>query len=229
MPVIHDLGHLGRLSIELVYEILENLPLSDLMSFRNINQSANGIVHGMTRFRIIVDHAPQALRGILAVQRPVTTTLLELFTKLGQRYCDRCGQMRSLARYLCLATNTRRCFNCPIGRFSDSCAFLREEEVLKRFDLTKEDPAQISSRWFPASRWTDGQMILEMPCQTALYSRQSAQSLHQQLKSKKFERNFEKFGACLHNPTRSEETEFPSSLRFELTAVIAPWISFNSG
>ncbi|KAF2177310.1 hypothetical protein K469DRAFT_454536, partial [Zopfia rhizophila CBS 207.26] len=145
MPETFELGHLGRLPMELLLSILEELPLISLIRFRNTNRLAHHTVDTMPKFQIIVEQAPQAIRGVLAVQTKVRVTLPSLLKKLRQRHCDCCGK---LAQHLWLPTTSRLCFHC--ARFGPMP--LEKEEIIQRYGLTDEDLMSIPSfRFVPAT------------------------------------------------------------------------------
>ncbi|KAH8692519.1 hypothetical protein GQ44DRAFT_586606, partial [Phaeosphaeriaceae sp. PMI808] len=140
-PETFDLGHLERLPMELLLSILEELPLISLIRFRNTNRLAHHIVDTMPKFRIIVEQAPQAIRGVLAVQMKVRVTLPGLLKKLRQRHCDYCGK---LAQHLWLPTISRLCFHCAhFGRVP-----LEKAEIIQQYRLTDEDLMSIPSFYF---------------------------------------------------------------------------------
>ncbi|KAF2658936.1 hypothetical protein K491DRAFT_776037 [Lophiostoma macrostomum CBS 122681] len=234
--LVQALGQLDSLPGEILYDILEDLPLSDLMSFREVNESTKHIVHGMFRFRIIVDHAPQTLRGVLAMQNPVKTTLLELFDKLCQRYCDHCAGKRSLARYLCVVTNSRRCTRCPGATSSKPYGPLLQEETIEIFEVSKDNLSELISWWFPVLRFTDGRTVIpEHPSRKILYGGKLARPLCHELKKTK--PKWSEIWVPTHIKAYDPSTEMPwmtvlncehNDLRGTMTTVVAPWISFDS-
>lgn len=140
-----DLGNLRNIPMEILVPILEDIPLVTLMSFRNSSRRAHYIVDTMHKFRIIVEQAPQALRGTLAVQIKGQTTLLCLFNKLRQQRCDCC---RSLGQLLWLPTTKRYCATCiPNLPF-----LVLENEVQQVFGLQDKDLTSIPKfRLLPAT------------------------------------------------------------------------------
>ena len=109
IPQAFDQGLLSRLPAEVLYIILEELPLRSLFRFRNTNRLAHYLVDNMPKFRIVVEQAPHSIRGILAFQTKVSITLREFFMKLRQRHCDYCGEA---AEHLWLPTILRLCPRC---------------------------------------------------------------------------------------------------------------------
>lgn len=132
-----DLGHLQRLPKELLLLVLEELPLVSLICFRNTNPLAHHVVDTMHKFRIIVEQAPQAIRGVLAVQTKVRTALPELYEKLRQ-HCDSCGKF---AQHFWLPTASRLCFHCArFGRY-----YFRKTELKGVYQLSDEDIKSVPS------------------------------------------------------------------------------------
>jgi hypothetical protein len=83
-PQSSNIGLLQSLPSELILVIFDRLPILSLIRFRNASQHARFLIDTMPMFRNIVEHAPQVIRGILAVQTKVEVTLPQVYEKLRQ-------------------------------------------------------------------------------------------------------------------------------------------------
>jgi hypothetical protein len=140
-PNTCNMGLFGSLPSELILAVLDQLSLLSLIRFRNTSQHARYFVDTIPMFQTIVQHAPQAIRGILAVQTKVEIRLPQLYRKLRQRNCDTCGD---LAQRLWLPTVSRLCYECAHVR----AVPLEEKELMDRYGLKCSDLPSIPSFYF---------------------------------------------------------------------------------
>ena len=114
-PHLGDLGALTVLPTELLLEILENIPIIDLMRFGRCSRYSNYFVTTIPPLRTALRMAPNTVKGIIALQSSAPITAKKLCRKLYQRECDGCGR---LAQCLYIPTCLRACFVCvhPLNR-----------------------------------------------------------------------------------------------------------------
>jgi hypothetical protein len=233
MSSTSNLGHLKKLPTELLLLVLEQLPLTSLIYFRNTNRRAHYIVETMPKFRIIVKQAPQAIRGILAVPTKVRTTLSELYGKLQQRHCDQCakeGQYK-LAQHLWLPTTERLCFRCAwFGQ-----APMDKDEAAELYDLSDEQLESIPSfRCSPAifKAGLKGNTF-KLLGQPILYDAQAITDMYHMrqewtLSSHRY-KDHEDLRHIITQPKRPGPITFPGyppgRFRRDMATIVAPWIS----
>jgi len=230
-PQVRNLGYLGNLPTELLLVILEKLPLTSLIRFRNTSQSARHFVDTIPKFKQLVQHAPQAIRGIVALQTTVEITLPSLYKILEGRHCTRCGQ---LVQYFWLPTVSRMCFACVHIRLLP----LTKSELIRTYPLTREELLSVPSFRFPATSFTGGRngnifkvskphilydtmtakeilcartrvQVLSLPC--IFYESSKVEKLLLRSKQEK--------------PIVLDKRHLPRRIRRTMGLVIAPWIS----
>jgi hypothetical protein len=108
-PPTNGLGALTALPAELIFNILEDLSISDLMRFRRCNRYSTYFVDTIPSLRTVLRIAPNTVKGIVALQVSTHITIKQLCQKLYQRECDGCGE---LAQCIYLPTCLRACFFC---------------------------------------------------------------------------------------------------------------------
>ncbi|KAK3392390.1 hypothetical protein B0T20DRAFT_463656 [Sordaria brevicollis] len=112
-----DLGILNILPTELIIPILNHCDIRTLLYFRLLNRHALSLVDLCPGYLPIRQHAPNVLRGILAIETGKYWTLPQLWNKLCQNTCDSppttCNSRGgSFAGYLCLLKGKRYCWSC---------------------------------------------------------------------------------------------------------------------
>lgn len=129
----YDLGTLDKLPLELIGEILKTLDLRTLMDLRYANRRATEIINSIPQYKAIRKHAPNALRGILAIQTGRYITLEHLYEKLCTPECEVCGVAGS---FLYLLTCKRACFFC----FRKRSEFLplQQTQAIKSFGIDRK-------------------------------------------------------------------------------------------
>lgn len=136
-------GTLDKLPLELLWSILEQLDLFSLTSFRRVNGRARQLVASLPQYNAVLQYAPNALRGILAIGTSPWITCQLLYEKLCTCYCEDCG---NFGVYLYLLTCKRVCYFCishhnnylPLSRIQACHKFGLEDtdiEMLPRMEL----------------------------------------------------------------------------------------------
>ncbi|PVI03895.1 hypothetical protein DM02DRAFT_652130 [Periconia macrospinosa] len=135
-PQNGSLGLLRKLPTELLFDILEQLPIQSLLRFRKASLHARDIVDKMPKLHTLMKHAPQILYAIILLKPSTPIPLQDLSKKLKQMTCDICGD---LAPYFWVPTASRTCLTCLHYRYTprtqDELAMVytnRYESSLKR-------------------------------------------------------------------------------------------------
>lgn len=102
-------GPLGRLPLELTFNILEQLPILSLLQFRNTCPYAKYLVDSMSSFRAVVQHALPVLYNILILNPSKDISLSDLVSILRRTKCDFCG---ATAQNVWVPTASRICLAC---------------------------------------------------------------------------------------------------------------------
>lgn len=103
------LGDLDKLPLELLSKALVQIDLRSLTDLRRVNRRAMEVVDSIMQYQVIVAHAPDSLRGILAIGTGQWITCQKLYDQLCIADCDHCG---AFGGYLYLVTCKRVCFFC---------------------------------------------------------------------------------------------------------------------
>ena len=147
-----NLGNLDRLPPEILSITLIQIDLQTLTDFRRVNQRAMEVIDSIPQYAAILEHTPDALRALLAVETANMTTCQDIYSQLCTFRCNTCS---NFGDYLYLITLKRTCFEC----FTQNQSYLPllPSEVRRRFGLTF---AQLKS--VPRMRSLPGCYSLEM-------------------------------------------------------------------
>ena len=108
-PPEFDLGTLDVLPLELIQDVLSQLDLYSLTTFRRINRRAVEVVESIPQYKAITTHALDALRGSLSIGTGHLISCETLYEKLCTAECEECGDF---AGYLYIYTCKRVCYLC---------------------------------------------------------------------------------------------------------------------
>ena len=133
------LGILEELPSEILTCVLDQLDLQSLVDFRRVNHQSNQFVDSLPKYKVIVEHAPDVLRGMLTTETASLTTLEVLYGKLCQRTCDSCSQYGD---FLYVLTCKRVCIVCLATK--SSYKTLRKADLIRKFDLKPKLIANIT-------------------------------------------------------------------------------------
>ncbi|KAI0183826.1 hypothetical protein EV127DRAFT_376107 [Xylaria flabelliformis] len=134
---------IGRLPMDILYTILENIDIRSLITFRQLNLEARHIVdsipHG--KYRRVIEHAYILLRALFLTQSELAAkiSLVDLDTALCTAACAICGEFSG---FISIPTWKRCCFSC-LQRAPE----LRMQSLAgarKDFGLTKSQLDQLS-------------------------------------------------------------------------------------
>ena len=120
-----DLGRLDGIPPELLYLVLCHLDLQSLTDLR-----AMSLADSLPEYRVVVEHAPNAIRGMLSIESARYNTLSNLYQKLCTAECEVCGDFGG---YLYLIVCRRVCFLC-LSTKSRFLPLLRSD-VLRKIGL----------------------------------------------------------------------------------------------
>ncbi|GAW20356.1 hypothetical protein ANO14919_098610 [Xylariales sp. No.14919] len=104
-----DLGTLGRLPIELIFLILNELDIRSFFRFRQVNRKARVIATDVREYSLVSRHGLEGLRGLLRGGLAPFFTVRSLYRALITDKCATCG---AFGGYLFLFTVQRCCFDC---------------------------------------------------------------------------------------------------------------------
>ncbi|KAH7016913.1 hypothetical protein EDB80DRAFT_827235 [Ilyonectria destructans] len=105
-------AHLGALEVfpfDILCQILPDLDVYGLNSFRRVNRLAMEVVESLTLYKEVTRYAHQAVRGALSIGTGHYMSYRLLYEKLCTRKCETCS---NFAGYLFLFTCKRVCFAC---------------------------------------------------------------------------------------------------------------------
>jgi len=103
------LGHnLGRLPMELLTYICQDLDLTSAVRFSHVNRRAKAVTSSVFEYRILREHAAYCMRQMFMMNLGPRFTIKSLFSALTTNRCE-CG---ALASYVMLPTLTRPCKRC---------------------------------------------------------------------------------------------------------------------
>ncbi|KAI1736285.1 hypothetical protein F4680DRAFT_263273 [Xylaria scruposa] len=134
---------LGRLPMDVLCMILENIDIKSLITFRQLNLKArhivNSIPHG--KYQRVFEHAYILLRALFQTQTELATkvSLIDLDTALCTMACAICGEFSG---FISILTWKRCCFSC-LQRAPE----LRMEsltEAKRDFGLTRSQSRQLN-------------------------------------------------------------------------------------
>ncbi|KAI9890834.1 MAG: hypothetical protein M1814_003618 [Vezdaea aestivalis] len=103
------LGALHILPSEILCRVFGFLDLQSLADIRAVNWSIRDFVDGIPQYKLIIKHAPNALRALLSTERAESFTLFDLFRTLHTPDCSICGEFGAL---LDLFSCRRQCVKC---------------------------------------------------------------------------------------------------------------------
>ena len=105
----HDLGNLDVFPVELIGLVLAQIDLRTLTDFRRINNRAMQVVDPIPEYRLVQQHTPDSIRGILSVELGSHISVQALFKILNESRCEDCGDFAGFIYFL---TCKRVCFIC---------------------------------------------------------------------------------------------------------------------
>lgn len=137
----YNLGMLDTLPLELLQFTLAHVDLATLTGFRRVNQRARDVVDSIHEYGIIIIHAPNVLRALIATETASYTTCKKLYDKLCSPQCDNCSEFGA---HLYVLTCKRLCFECRgIAHHYNPAWESSAQALYDKFRLTQEDVAGI--------------------------------------------------------------------------------------
>ncbi|KAH8733112.1 hypothetical protein GQ44DRAFT_781942 [Phaeosphaeriaceae sp. PMI808] len=109
LPAVEGIGVLDTLPTELLDEVLLELDLDTLFTFRRVNRRAKEVVDCLPQYEAIVTYAPNTLMGIQNIKTGSWITCRRLYEKLCTPECSDCG---NFGGYLHLIACNRLCSPC---------------------------------------------------------------------------------------------------------------------
>jgi len=93
--------------VELIGLVLAQIDLRTLTDFRRINNRAMQVVDSIPEYRLVQQHTPDSIRGILSVELGSPISVQTFFKTLNESRCEDCGDF---AGFIYLFTCKRVCF-----------------------------------------------------------------------------------------------------------------------
>jgi hypothetical protein len=79
-----------NLPLECFHNIVQYLDITSLVAIRRTSQDCRAAVDRLLPWQDVVQHAPQALRAVLALETGANTSLLQLHAALTSAHCSYC-------------------------------------------------------------------------------------------------------------------------------------------
>ncbi|KAF2111128.1 hypothetical protein BDV96DRAFT_666305 [Lophiotrema nucula] len=222
---ISTYGHLGKLPVELLWNICDLLPLPDLLNLRATNLHARHQVQSIPTFERIIRYCPQAIRGVMAIESSVPVTLPLLYSKLQRRNCEFCPE---LAQHIWLPTLSRICLTCS----EDQPIPFTERGASGLLRLEGELLRNVPSFWFIGQNFTNGSVNVHVNGEHRLFDGPSAIVVARDRARKYSSGMFRQEGADIRKhvelnlPGSSYESELPPVMpRASMATIMAPWIT----
>jgi hypothetical protein len=147
----HGLGVLDTLPLEVLSLVLVHTDIRTLTDFRRINHRAMQVVDSVPEYRLVQQHTPDLLRGILSVEIGSHISTQTLFSTLNEYKCEGCGDFGS---FIYLLTCERVCFLClyekpryyPLLLSEAAAKFGTHRRLYKSLPSVKSVPGRYSPR-----------------------------------------------------------------------------------
>jgi len=131
-----SLGTLDVLPLELQHEILRQLVLRNITTFKSLNSRAQMVVTSLPEYRDLASHAPGAIRALASTGIDSYFTLSQLFDLLCVQRCSLCNDFGD---FLFLPALTRCCARCsesaldlmPMSRAAAKAAYGLTDKTLE--------------------------------------------------------------------------------------------------
>ena len=167
---VFSLGELDVLPLELLTTVLAQLDLQSLTDFRRVNQRAMGLINSIPQYQVVVEHASDALRGMLSIGSASFSTIEDLYDKLCTATCETCSHFGG---YLYLITCKKVCFRCLSRR--DSFLPLSRADIVRKYGLQSGHMARIPRMRSRPGRYSERELICRKSL--TLFDHDSARSI----------------------------------------------------
>lgn len=142
-PEKDSLGQLSMLPYELLFGILDGLPIQSLLSLRNASKHARYLVDSVPSFKTVMQHASNLIYAVMVLKPSTEISSAKLCKTLAQKECECCGNS---AQHIWIPTASRMCFECighrPIAR--------DQAELTKFFFVSPADLSSLVSFTIPS-------------------------------------------------------------------------------
>lgn len=95
--------------LEVMQNILDNMVLTTLNSFRQINSESKALVDSLFSFQVLRRHAPEIVQAMVATRAGSQYTIAQVYKTLHTENCEVCG---SFGGFIYLVKCSRCCFSC---------------------------------------------------------------------------------------------------------------------
>ncbi|RAK97688.1 F-box protein [Aspergillus ibericus CBS 121593] len=133
-------GHLDRLPLELLCEILPRLDMYSLFKLRQVNLRLRQAVDSLKQYQRVITHALNILGALLRTRLAVNVSLFDFDNALCTKTCLYCGEFGG---FMLLPTWKRCCIECL--QRSLNTQLRSRVSVQKRVPLTKLELTQMRS------------------------------------------------------------------------------------
>ncbi|KAM7209778.1 hypothetical protein V8F06_014839, partial [Rhypophila decipiens] len=134
------LGALGRLPLELLYEVLLCLDMRSIFKLRQTNLRSRQVVDSLRQYHLVVSHGLNLLCALLRTRLAIDVSLSDFFYALCTKACRFCGEFGG---FISLLTWERSCFRCL--QVAPETQVQTLSAARKQFHLSKVQLGQLRS------------------------------------------------------------------------------------
>ncbi|KAK0658045.1 hypothetical protein B0T16DRAFT_453449 [Cercophora newfieldiana] len=120
-----NLGALRKLPLELLHQIIQDLPIQTLFRLRHVNARFREVVAALPLYKLMATHAVSSMLAFTRFELTSKTTLSTLYNVATSEKCYRCGE---LGLFIFMPTLQRCCNRC-ITSGSDDVSDLQVERI----------------------------------------------------------------------------------------------------
>ncbi len=132
-----DLGSLGRLPLETLYNVFFHLDMYSLFKFRQTNMRSREAVDSLIEYRMVVSHGLNLFCALLRTRVAIDVTLFDFYHMLCTKACTLCHEFGG---FIFLPTWNRCCFKCLQGALEtevQTLASIRKQLHLGKAELSR--------------------------------------------------------------------------------------------
>ncbi|KAF3935237.1 hypothetical protein ABW19_dt0202073 [Dactylella cylindrospora] len=152
-----NMGLFDVLPTEIQQEILSQLDVQMLENFRRINRRAMQLVESLRLYKIVIEHARNALCAIVSTGAGRWLNLSHLYDKLCTPTCEICGDF---GEFLYIITCRRVCYLCFTTHADFQPLQLQRDELKMRFciSVSEKDLEMLPNMKTLPGRYSEGRL-----------------------------------------------------------------------